>query len=67
MVRSLLFETLSVLQEEQGYPPTRAELSGMLGVSRATVEYHLRVLQKMGKVILIPRRHRGIVLVTKAG
>lgn len=67
MVRSLLFETLSVLQEEQGYPPTRAELSGMLGVSRSSVDYHLRCLAKMGKIILLPRRHRGIVLVTKAG
>ena len=50
--------------EETGYPPTRAEISDILGFkSPNAAEEHLRALAKKGAIEMIPSASRGIRLV----
>jgi repressor LexA len=49
--------------EEQGMPPTRAEIAARLGFRSANAaEEHLRALQRKGAIELVPGASRGIQL-----
>ena len=50
---------------EQGYPPTRAELGRLLGVSAQTADFHLRALERKG-YLRRSRQARAIELVRPA-
>ncbi len=41
-------EALRIYQRDHGFPPTRAELGVLLGVSPQTADFHLRALEKKG-------------------
>ncbi|MCX8230118.1 MAG: transcriptional repressor LexA [Planctomycetota bacterium] len=56
------FEALRAFQQEQGFPPTRAELGALLGVSAQTADFHLRALEKKG-VIQRSGQARGLSFV----
>lgn len=48
---------------DNGMPPTRAEIAGALGFRSANAaEEHLRALQRKGAIDLVPGASRGIVL-----
>ncbi len=48
---------------DNGMPPTRAEIAGALGFRSANAaEEHLRALQRKGVIDLVPGASRGIVL-----
>ncbi|MBL7009553.1 MAG: transcriptional repressor LexA [Planctomycetes bacterium] len=51
--------SLRAFQARHGYPPTRAELGRLLGVSAQTADFHLRALERKG-LIQISRQARGI-------
>ncbi len=51
---------------ERGLPPTRAELGRRLGVSPQTADFHLRALERKGRVRL-GRRSRSIAFEFAAG
>jgi repressor LexA len=57
--------SLRAFQARHGYPPTRAELGRLLGVSAQTADFHLRALERKG-LVRISRQARGIEL-TPAG
>jgi len=62
-------EALAALQEFQaahGYPPTRAELGRLLGVSAQTADFHLRALALKG-VVQVSGLARGIVVSRRPG
>jgi len=49
---------------ELGYPPTRRDICGYLKItSTSAVNWHLVGLQDEGKLQLVPKIARGIVLV----
>ncbi len=52
-------EALRRFQGERGYPPTRAELGKLLGVSAQTADFHLRALERKGWLRL-GREARGV-------
>lgn len=52
-------QALRTFQVRHGYPPTRAELGRLLGVSAQTADFHLRALARKG-LIRISRQARGI-------
>lgn len=52
-------EALQAFQAEHGYPPTRAELGELLGVSAQTADFHLRALERKG-FVRISRQARGL-------
>lgn len=47
-----VLEAARAFQARHGYPPTRAELGQLLGVSAQTADYHLRVLARQGYLSL---------------
>jgi repressor LexA len=51
--------SLRAFQARHGYPPTRAELGRLLGVSAQTADFHLRALERKG-LVRISRQARGI-------
>ncbi len=46
-------------QARRGYPPTRAELGWLLGVSAQTADFHLRALARKG-LLRLTRHARGV-------
>lgn len=59
-------QALRAFQVRHGYPPTRAELGRLLGVSAQTADFHLRALARKG-LIRISRQARGIAAVPAGG
>lgn len=55
-------QALQKFQADQGYPPTRAELGRILGVSAQTADFHLRALKRKGYVRM-SRHARGVTFV----
>ncbi len=59
-------EILQLIQstiEDEGYPPTRAEIARQLGFRSANAaEDHLRALERKGYIELLPGQSRGIRL-----
>lgn len=52
---------------DDGMPPTRAEISYMLGFSSANAaESHLRALERKGMIDILPGASRGIVILPEA-
>ncbi len=51
--------SLRAFQARHGYPPTRAELGRLLGVSAQTADFHLRALERKG-LVRISRQARGV-------
>ncbi len=54
-------EALQGFQAAHGYPPTRAELGRLLGVSAQTADFHLRALARK-RIVQVSSLARGIVL-----
>ncbi|RMH01350.1 MAG: repressor LexA [Planctomycetota bacterium] len=51
--------SLRAFHARHGFPPTRAELGRLLGVSAQTADFHLRALARKG-LIRISRQARGV-------
>ncbi len=63
-----IFEFIQGFLEENGMPPTRAEIAVALGFRSANAaEDHLRALARKGAIELLPGASRGIRLVTMPG
>nr|WP_299239996.1 transcriptional repressor LexA [uncultured Halomonas sp.] len=59
-----VYDFIVKTMQEQGYPPTRAEIARALGFrSPNAAEEHLRALSKKGVIRMIPGTSRGIRLV----
>lgn len=58
-----IYELIRNAIRDTGYPPTRAEIAGILGFkSPNAAEAHLRALEKKGVIEVIPNTSRGIRL-----
>ncbi len=58
-----ILELIQRVIDEEGIPPTRAEIAGELGFKSANAaEEHLRALQRKGMIELVPGASRGIRL-----
>ena len=58
-----VFDMIRAFMEEEGFPPTRAEMADELGFrSPNAAEDHLRALERKGAVELLPGASRGIRL-----
>ncbi len=58
-----ILELIQRVIDEDGIPPTRAEIAGELGFKSANAaEEHLRALQRKGVIELVPGASRGIRL-----
>lgn len=58
--------TLAIIRayiQAHGYAPTLPELARLAGSGRTTVKYHRDQLVKAGKLRIIPRTTRGMVVV----
>ena len=58
-----ILELIRSYLDEEGYPPTRAEIADSLGFRSANAaEEHLRALERKGRIELLPGSSRGIRL-----
>lgn len=56
-------QTLSLIKhwiDQNGYPPTRADIAGHFGFTRNAAECHLQELARKGYIALTPGISRGI-------
>lgn len=63
--RQLLAE-LGQFMRDHRRPPTQVELAARLGVNKATVNRHIRILRVLGYVEHRPRKWRGIRIIRGA-
>ena len=56
-------QEIRFLTVEHGFPPTIKELSGVLGISHASVHEQINQLVRKGYLKREPRKARGIVIV----
>ncbi|MEE8117977.1 MAG: transcriptional repressor LexA, partial [Gammaproteobacteria bacterium] len=62
-----ILDLIQVVIEDNGMPPTRAEIARALGFKSANAaEEHLRALAKKGMIELVPGTSRGIRLLQSA-
>lgn len=60
--QSEVLNCIKIYREKHGFPPTLTEMSAALGVSCPTISYHLRALEKKGKLSRMNYKSRSLVL-----
>lgn len=61
--QTLVLESLRDLTKELGYGPSQAELADRTGLNRSTIRFHLRALERKGRIRTGPGRYRTAVTV----
>lgn len=62
-VQAKTLRVLVQMRERNGITPTHRELEALLGVTRTAVRERLKLLAKKGRIRLLPRLARGIIVV----
>lgn len=60
--RQRIYQLIRDFLELWGYGPTREEICVWADVSKSTVNYHLRFMEKAGCIKRAPGKHRGLAL-----
>lgn len=60
--RQNVLDSIGILRQHLGYPPTLAEIARFNRVTVSTVQWHLSALQIEGLVTAAPKSPRSIVL-----